>query len=473
MRAVVTGLLLLSLLLTGAPSPGGNWSQFHGPNATGRPQVEQPLPDEIGPETSVVWKVDLPAGHSSPAVHGDTIFVTAERDQKLLTIALDRNDGHLLWEREAPHEALEEVHNTGNRAQSSPATDGERVVSLFGSCGLFCYDMAGKPLWSIPMGPFKNDFGAGSSPIIVDDRVILCQDHDTDSFMLSIDKKTGEIVWRTDRSEFPRNYCTPVIWEVAGRKQIVVAATLRIVGYDFDDGRELWTVRGVARIINMTPVVGDDGTLFAACWSPGGDETERINTDPFAQVATQHDANQNGSIESDEAPDGPVKQRFTQIDRNKDGRITQDEYDSMRRVFEAARNVLVAIRPGGSDDITQTHVLWKFSKMLPYCPSPVVYRGRLYMVKDGGILTVLDAATGKSLKQGRLNASGGYFSSPVAGDGKIYMASQPGGVTVLSADDGWKELSSAEFGENIYATPAIVDGRIYLRTAGHLYCFGR
>lgn len=473
-RVVAKTLLVLSLsIVTTTPCRAGNWSQFRGPNATGKAADEQPLPDRIGPDTNVVWKVPVPAGHSSPAVHGDTIFVTAERDGKLLTIALDKRDGRILWEQAAPHELLEEVHSTGNRAQPSPATDGERVVSLFGSCGLFCYDVAGKLLWQIPMGPFKNDFGAGSSPIIVDDRVILCQDHDTDSFLMAVDKRTGEPIWTTDRSEFPRNYCTPVIWEVDGKKQVVVAATLRIVGYDFENGRELWTVRGVARIINMTPVVGDDGILYAACWSPGGDETERISTDPFADVAALHDANKNGTLEEDEAPEGPVRQRFSQIDRDKNGSITRDEYESMRRVFETARNVLVAIKPGGSDDITDTHVLWKFNKLLPYCPSPVVYRGRLFMVKEGGILTVLDAATGQPLKQGRLQTSGGYFSSPVAGDGKIYLASQPGGVTVLSADEGWQELSTADLGENVYATPAIADGRIYIRTSGHLYCFGR
>ena len=109
---------------------------------------------------------------------------------------------------------------------------------------------------------------------------------------------------------------------------------------------------------------------------------------------------------------------------------------------------------------------------LPYCPSPLYYKRRLFMVKEGGILTVLDAKEGKALKQARLQATGGYYSSPVAGDGKVYLASQRGKVTVLSAADGWRELSSADFEEDTFATPAIVDGRIYLRTNGHLYCFG-
>jgi outer membrane protein assembly factor BamB len=462
--------LVIATLTT--PAFAGNWAQFRGPNATGLAERDEPLPNEVGPATNVIWKAALPKGHSSPVIFGDRIYVTGESEGKLLTIALDRGTGERLWQAEAPHKALEEIHVTASHATPSPATDGQVVVSFFGSCGLFAYDRSGKPLWHLPLGPFKNDFGSGSSPILVDDRVILCQDHDTDSFLMAVDKTTGRPLWTTDRSEFPRNYCTPVIWEVNGKKQIVVAATLRIVGYDFETGKELWTVQGVARIVNMTPVIGDDGILYAACWSPGGDETDRISTAPFAEFVAAHDSNMNETIELSEAPDGPVKQRFTQIDRDKDGRITRTEYESMRRVFEAARNCVLAIRPGGTGDITDTHVLWRYTKAIPYCPSPVLYRGQLFMIRSGGILAVVDAKNGELLKQGRVSATGEYFSSPVAGDGKVFMINQRGKLTVLEAAAGWREISVAEFGEDTYASPAIADGRLYVRTNGHLYCFG-
>lgn len=465
-------LTVLLSLIVGSISLAGDWSQFRGPNATGRAVGDLPLPDKIGPETNVVWKAELPPGHSSPAIHGDRIYVTAVKDKKLLTIGLNRETGAIVWEAEAPYETLEAVHNVGSHAQPSPATDGDRVVSFFGSSGLYCYDRSGKFLWKKPMGPFKNDFGAGSSPIIVDDRVILCQDHDTDSFLKAFDKKTGEELWTANRSEFPRNYCTPIIWEVGGKKQIVVAATLRIVGYDFETGKEVWTVRGIARIINMTPVVGDDGILYAACWSPGADDNDRITTVPFAEVIGESDANKNGSLEIDEVADGPIKQRFSQIDRDKSGSITREEYESMRKVFETARNVVLAIKPGGMGDITDTHVLWQYTKLIPYCPSPLYYRGRLYMIKNGGILAILDTQTGVPVKQGRITATGEYYSSPVAGDGKVYLLSQQGKLTVLGANGEFPELSVADFKENAFATPAIVDGRIYVRTSGHLYCFG-
>src|SRR5262249_25453461 len=163
-----------------------------------------------------------------------------------------------------------------------------------------------KELWHLPLGPFKNDFGAGSSPILVGERVIVNQDHDTDSFLMALDKRTGKILWKTDRSEFPRGYATPGIWEVAGQKQIVVLGTLRVSGYDFDTGKEIWTVRSLARITNMTPVVGADGVLYVAAWTPGGDETDRIEPPPFDELIRDRDKNRNGTLEPEEMPDGPL-----------------------------------------------------------------------------------------------------------------------------------------------------------------------
>lgn len=449
----------------------GSWPQFRGLN-TGRDDSSQKLPERIGPSESVVWKVALPPGHSSPVVFGDRIFVTAVRDQRLLTIGLDRDTGKQLWEAEAPHETLEPIHRIGSHAQCSPATDGERVVTFFGSCGLFCYDRDGKLLWRRPMGPFKNDFGAGNSPLIDGDRVIVCQDHDTDSFLAAYNKHTGDVLWHVDRAEFPRNYCSPVIWSVGGKKQIVVAATLRVVGYDFDTGKELWTVRGVSRTVCMTPAVADDGTLIVAGWSAGGDPGEEIRLDPFADYAAEVDKNKNGSLESSEVPDGPVKMRFSQIDRDKSGDISRAEYDYFRGLFEKSKNVVMAIKPGAVGDASDTHVLWKYSKVVPFCSSPLAYRGQVYTVKDGGILSSLDAATGKPTKQGRLSAIGDYYSSPVAGDSKVFLLSRDGKLTVVSASNEWQVLHTADFKEEVYGTPALLDGKIYLRTNGHLYCFG-
>lgn len=449
----------------------GSWPQFRGPNASGLPDSDKPLPAEIGPDKNVVWKVALPPGHSSPAVHGDRIYLTAVRGRTLLTLGLDRHTGKTLWQAEAPHKGLETVHQVGSQAQPSTTTDGDHVVSFFGSAGLFCYDRDGKLLWHLPMGPFKNEYGSGASPVLAGDRVFLNQDHDTDSFLMAFDKRTGKVLWKVDRSEFPRGYATPVVWELGGKKQVVVLGTLRVIGYDFETGEEVWTVRGLSRITNMTPVVGANGVLYVAAWAPGGDTGARETVAPFAEVIAKHDANGNGTLEANEIQEDTVKKRVPQFDRDKDGHITKAEYEDMRRIFDEARNVVVAIKPGGRGDVTKTHVLWEQEKMLPYVPSPLYYNGHVYMVRNGGLLACLDAKTGKPTKHERVFGGASYYSSPVAGDGKIYTVSQRGEVSVVAAGPDWKLLSRARLDEEVFATPAIADGEIYLRTAGHLYCF--
>src|SRR5204863_476084 len=147
---------LLTLLgLACPPLQAGTWPQFRGPGGQASPDADHPLPDEIGPKQNVLWKVPLPPGHSSPVVLGDRIYLTAVRDKKMLTLALERATGKVLWEAEAPYKKPEKIHAIGSLAQATPVTDGERVISFFGSSGLWCYDTSGKRLWHLPLGPFK------------------------------------------------------------------------------------------------------------------------------------------------------------------------------------------------------------------------------------------------------------------------------------------------------------------------------
>lgn len=465
------GVFLTTLFLCEG-SHGGDWPQFRGPNSSGRAVGAAALPAELGPKTNVIWKTPLPPGHSSPVVVGDRVYLTGVQDKKLLTLALDRKDGKIVWTAEAPAPTLEKVHRIGSHAQPSPAADQERVVSFFGSCGLFCYDRGGKLLWQRPFGPFKNDFGAGSSPILVDGRVLLSQDHDQESFLLALDARTGATVWKADRSEFLRGYCTPVVWDLPGGKQVVVAGTLRVAGYDFSTGKELWTVRGLSRTICATPVVGDDGRLYLSGWAAGGDPGGRIDIEPFDPVIKRLDANGDGKLDKNELKTGPMSERFNQVDVNKDGLITRAEYEHFRGLFEKGRNSVVAIRPGGKGDVTSTHVVWTNTKQVPFCASPLFHDGLIYTVKDGGLLACLEASDGKLHKYERVGVTNSYYSSPVVGDGKIYLLNEEGKLTVVRAGRDWEVLSTSRFEEDAYATPAIVDGRIYLRTAGHLYCFG-
>ena len=467
------GLALLLVVGASACSSHETWPQFRGVNGSARSESWQKLPEKLGPNTNVVWKVALPPGHSSPIVFGERIYLAGVRDERLVTLGVDRRNGDIVWEAEAPYDSLEKIHGVGSHAQATPVTDGERVISLFGSAGLLCYDTKGEPLWQQRMGPFNTDFGAGTSPIIVDDFVIVCQDHDTGSFIAAFDKRTGEQVWKTGRSEFRRSYCTPVITEDRGKKQIVVASTLRAVGYDLATGREVWTVRGLARAACASPGLAKDGTVYLASFAGGGEPGARISVPPFEEFEKIHDTDKNGTIEESEIDKkDPIGRRFSQVDADKTGRITREEYEFFRGLFDKSRNVLMAVKPGGEGDVTRTRVVWEFTRNVPLVASPVYAAGHVFTVKDGGIVMSLDASTGKLVKRKRIEASGSYYSSPVVGDGKLYLLNEDGQLSVINAEGEWRVLSTDDFGEPIYATPAIVDGKIYLRTMGHLYCFG-
>jgi outer membrane protein assembly factor BamB len=471
------GTILFAMTLL-APSHASDWPQFRGPNCTGRPTKDLPLPAEIGPNTNVVWRTPLPPGHSSPVVVGDRIYLTAVRNKRLLTVSLERATGRVVWEVEAPARSLEKVHKIGSHAQSTPAADEERVVSFFGSSGLFCYDRSGKLAWHRPMGPFNNDFGAASSPVIVGDWVLLCQDHDLSSFLTAIDKRNGKTIWKTDRSDFLRGFCTPVTWDAgrssnpSAKKQVVIAGTLRVAGYDLQTGKEIWTARGIARTICATPVVGDEGRLYLSGWAAGGDPGAAIEVEPFDDVIKRLDKNSNGTLERDELTSGPMSERFTQVDFDSNGSITRAEYERFRELFKKGKNAVLAIRPGGKGDVSLSHVVWTNTRQVPFCASLLYHDGLVYTVKSGGLFACLDARDGKPVKVGRLSDSTDYYASPVAGDGKIYLLDQRGRLSVIRAGRDWQVLSTSDFNEDVYATPAIADGRIYLRTAGHLFCFG-
>ena len=161
------------------------------------------------------------------------------------------------------------------------------------------------------------------------------------------------------------------------------------------------------------------------------------------------------------------------MDINKDGFVVREEYEMMREMFAKAGNAVLAIRPGGRGDVTTSHLAWKQTRSLPYVCSPVFHDGRLYTVKSGGLVSCYEAKSGRVLYQDeRLDAPGDYYASLVAGGGKIYAISQKGVATVLAAGDMLKVAARNDLGAQVMATPAIVGGNLYVRTAEHLYAFG-
>lgn len=430
---------------------------------------ERSLPETLEAE-QLVWKQALPPGHSTPTVFGEWIFLTGHEDGELLTMCLDRDTGRVVWRHGVRAEQLEKVHAEGSPAAASVACDGRRVYAFFGSLGLLCYGVDGTPLWTKKLGPFRDEFGSASSPVLVDGKVILNEDHDLDSFLMAVRQGDGETLWQTPREGFTRSYATPVVWEVAGRKQIVVAGALQLVAYDPSGGKPLWSLDGFARIVNTTPTRSDD-TLYVCTWSPGGDSDARIAMEPWDTALQLWDADKNRKLEIEELPAGEVRARFFRIDLNSDQALDEPEWGKYARIFELAQNTLVALRPGEPGQ--PPRVAWQYKRGLPYVASPLVYRGTVFLVKDGGVATVLDAATGKLLKQGRARGEGNYYASPVGGDGKVFVASGGGVVTVFRAGPRAEIVSSHDFQERIAATPVIADGRVLVRTEKAIYAFAR
>ena len=444
--------LLALTQLTGSAGDVSYFRQYSGVAVSD----DAPLPADLNDPDALLWRQESLPGLSTPCLCGDLLVLTTwdEANRQLATTALDRDTGDVRWSRTVETDYIEPVHRTGSPASSTAAFNGEHIFAFFGSFGLLCYDLEGELQWSRPLGPFQDEFGAASSPVLVDGKVILNEDHDIDSFLIAIDQATGEICWRTPRDGFTRSYSTPVVWEVEGQPQIVTAGSLRLTGYDVESGEVLWWVDGLSRIVDTTPVVSGD-MLYAATWTPGGDESERINMEPFAEAAANFDSNSDGKIAKEELSEGPVLQRFFRIDLNQDGALDADEWAKHARVFDLAQNVAIAVRAGATGDATETHVEWIGREGLPTVPSPLVYQGVMYMVKDGGVITSLDPENGQTFKQGRAVGGGNFYASPVAGDGKVYVAGEFGFITVLQAGPDWEELSSRDFGERIMATPVI------------------
>jgi hypothetical protein len=193
----------------------------------------------------------------------------------------------------------------------------------------------------------------------------------------------------------------------------------------------------------------------------------------FDQLLEQADANKDAQLTRAEAQEGPVKRHFVYIDADKNGRVSREEYAAIARVFDESKNVALAVRPGGRGDVTDTHVVWKATRGLPYVPSPLYYEDRIYLVKNGGLASCFDARTGRVIYQEeRLGALGDYYSSPVAAAGKVCVASQAGVVVIYRAGDALEVLARNPLDEPVLATPAVVDGNLYVRTTSRLYAFG-
>ena len=485
--------LFLSLHAVGEASMADDvfWPQFRGPNASGVAAPEANPPIWFGPKENVVWKVPVPSGCSSPCVWGNRIFLTGfdKQDRQLSLLCVDRSSGAIVWSRTVPAKEIEPVHGISSPATATPATDGERVRVYFGSYGLLSYDLQGQLQWSVPLPVPDVRFGSGASPIIAGDLVILNRDELGGSNALAVQCRDGRTIWTNGQAATSpfgaSSYSTPVAW----RDQVIFHRADEIVAHSVEDGRRIWSVKA-ATAGESTPVVAGD-TLFVAAWTNFGEPEFRVKLPDFQTLLKQYDQDADGTVSKMEFPgdlvaavrpevgDLPgsrvhVKPYLSMIDENNDGLIDAKDWDRALILVASLykEHGLMAIGLDGTGDVTTTKVRWQEKKSVPEVPSPLYYNGRVYMVKNGGVVSCTDAESGALIYRERLAAAGPYYSSPVAARGRIYVISQKGVMSVLAAGDKLEVLSTTDLREQVMATPAIVENRLYVRTARHLYAFG-
>lgn len=442
-----------------------SWDRFRGPNGSGVLDSIGELPAEFGPEKNVVWKTALPPGLSSPVLTDKQIFLTASDQNDLITLALDRPSGRILWRRAVKRVRSEKLHQLNHASAASIAISSQRIVSFFGDFGMVAYDLDGGERWRAPLGPFNNMYGMGASPVIAGDRVVLVCDQSNDSFIAAFDLATGKRLWRTPRPEALSGHSTPILHNGL----VIAPGSFRMDAYDVRTGRIAWTAEGLPSEMKSVPVI-DGSTLYIHGFNTAeNDPGSLIKVPRFSEVLASHDANQDGLIAATEAPTPHSRKFFTFIDLDSNGKMNEVEWSQYARTMQA-ENALLAFDISGPQPVLK----WKFQRSIPQLPSPLVYRGIVYLINEGGIVTTLDARTGKLHLQARLRgASDRYYSSPVAAAGKVIMASHSGIVSVLEAGPDQKLLTTADFGEEILATPALASpGRLYLRTRSALWCFG-
>ncbi len=488
------GILSAALLLQGADPVIAKWPQFRGPGASGVGADAAKLPAEFGPSKSLLWKTPLPSGHGSPCIWGDRIFVTAfdPAQQALSVIALSRISGKILWRQPVKAKEIERVHAVSSPANSTPVTDGERLYVYFGSYGLLAYDLDGKPIWEYAMPLSTMTYGSGASPVLAGDLVLITRDWLPKPALVAVNRQDGKLAWEKDldplRFAGSAAHSTPLVLG----DQVILNRPTRVAGHSLKDGSLVWWVNTTSA--GDATLTARDGVVFAVAFNMGSDPAAPVAQTPFSVALEEYDKDHDGKLSLQELPENDlytlrrvgvpedvpgahftVKTFIRSNDANKDGFLDEAEYNAAfaRQQRPAPENNgLMAIRPGGQGDMSETAVLWRERRSVPEIPAPLVYRGRACMVASGGVFTCVDEKSGKLIFRGRVNAPGAYYSSPVAADGKIFVASAEGVVSVLNAGPELTVLANNDLGEPIFATPALIGNGIYVRSVGHLWAFG-
>ncbi len=485
--------LVLAGVLPGVALAAESWPQFRGPNGSGIQDQGNP-PVHLDRPAQPLWKTGIPPGLSSPIVWEQQLFLTGVVSNQLVTLAYDAGSGRELWRRASPAAEMEKCHGSSSPAASTPCTDGERVYSYFGSYGLIAYDLAGREIWTHPFARVPTEHGTASSPILAGGQLILQRDGDsTNAQLVALEPSTGRVLWETSRPLARASYSTPMVWRHDGLEELIVQGQGRLTAYPLRGGPARWWVRGWGFAAVTTPVAGD-GFLFAGGGSLGDPAEPEDPAWSWTNLLAAHDANQDGKLGLVEVPASlmyhvrkdvpaevpgvtfPFRDVLSWLDADRDGIISKSEWEAdlaySRDKWNADR--FVAIRPGGQGDSTASHVAWETSRGLPEAPSPLFYRGYLYLVRDGGMLTVIEPRSGRRLvDRERMGSGGQQVASPVASNGFVYIVHEPGTITVLRAGLPLEIVAQHRLGESVWSTPAIAGDRIFVRGREHLFAIGR
>jgi outer membrane protein assembly factor BamB len=423
----MTPTLLLMAGLAGL-AHADHWERFRGPNGTATTE-DKNIPLTFGPKENVLWKVPLPgAGNSSPIVWDKHLFVhAASKDGKQRSLlCLDTASGKIRWEKSIAGVPAK-IRADSSLASSTPTTDGKAVYVSFWdgkNIQVAAYDFQGERLWSKDLGPFNSQHGPGASPILYGDKLILANDMDKDDFdtkvpnarpsmLIALDKRTGQLLWETARVAERACYSAPFLLHRPGQKspELIVTSTTAVTAYNVETGAKLWEAKN---------------------WQePGAKAAFRTVASPalvgdILCVCSGGDA----------------------------GRFA------------------VGLALPGAGKTEAPGRLWDNRKDFPYVASPVARGEHVYFVNDAGFAGCYHARTGKRVWFERLG-NDGFNASPLVIDGNVYAASLAGDVYVFAAEPTFRLLARNELGEVIRATPAVADGRLYIRGDTHLFCVGK
>ena len=431
----------LVVFATMAPVMADNWPRWRGPDGTGV-STEKNLPLKWSASENVRWRVELPErGNSSPIVWDDRVFVTqavsAENHRTLM--CFDRANGKLLWQSGATYTEREQTQRDNPYCSATPVTDGERIIASFGSAGLNCYDFAGKELWHRDLGKMNHMFGSASSPIITGDLCVLNFGPDEKARLVAVNKRTGEIAWETqppkiEVSEPPRGPGGP-----GG-------------GFGSPGGG-----RGFGR--------GGRGG-GGGSWST-----------PLLIVVAGHEElviNTPGSLVAYEPKTGKELWLSKGLGSTVYSSPVWGENTLVALSAGMGGGSAIAVKPGGSGDVTESQRVWRVERVKSGIGSGVIFDGYFYTLSQDGIAECTDLKSGASVWSERLQGSGSRgssWSSLLLADGKIYAPNQGGDVFVLRAAPKFEVLATNSVNESTNASLAVGEGELFLRTDKSLWCF--